>query len=223
MKIKIAYICFVCIGLTLISSVNFAQTGSEIKFKLLGEPSTTYKDSVTVSAAINAKQLASGSGIHFTLIVKNNSGNAISLTNMANLLSVSLYNEHGLDISVPNAALNEFKINRAGDRKWKYRSESVVLDEVSVNGIKESGDIKMQEHIQIPAGGIWKINLILKDVKPVEKFEDVQNRILKPTKSLSPGKYKLHLFLLTSAQQYKPGERSAVYESPMIDVIYMDK
>jgi hypothetical protein len=222
MKNKTAYIYLICFGLLLNSSTIIAQTGSEIKFKLLNESSNAHKGLVTVSTAINTKQLASGNGIHFTLIVKNNSCNTISTKNIVNQLSVSLFNELGLDISVPNEALNDVKINRrAEDRKWRFRSESVVLDRVYTNGKEDKRDLKMQEYIEIPAGGDFKINLVLRNVKQVETPQDVQDRILKPTKSLSAGIYKLKLFLsIVSNEQNKSGGFIASFQSPMIDIDY---
>ncbi|WP_316793702.1 hypothetical protein [Pedobacter frigoris] len=222
MKNKTAYIYLICFGIVLMSSTNFAQTGSEIKFKLLNGSLATDKNLVTVSAAINARQSVSGNGIHFTLIVKNTSGNAISIQNIVNELTVSLYNEKGLNISVPNDVSSEVKINRSPkDGQKKLQSESVIVDQVSINGRKESSDFKKQEYIQIPADGNCKVNLILKNVKQVETPQDVQNRILKPTKSLSSGKYKLKLYLsIVSSQQNKSVVGGAIYFSPMIDIDY---
>jgi len=77
------------------------------------------------------------------------------------------------------------------------------------------------EFIDIPAGGEWKIDLILKNVKQVETKEDVQNSFLKPTKSLSPGKYKLTLFLLIALfEQNKSAWKGEVYNTPFIDIEY---
>lgn len=117
----------------------------------------------------------SGNGIHFTLIVKNNSGITISLKNIVNLLNVSLSNEKGLDIAIPNQALSDYKGNRgpAENRKWRFHSGPVVADQPSINGRKEVGDFKKQKCNQIPAGGSWKINLTIKDVKQVSTSQDV--------------------------------------------------
>lgn len=223
MKNKTAYIYLLCLGLLLKASTILAQTGSEIKFNLSNESSTPDKNLVAVSTIVDAKQPVSGNGIHFTLIVRNNSGNAISLKNIVSQLSVSLFNEEGLNIAVSNEALNDIKINKGPteNRKWRFHSESVVSDLPSVNGRKESGDFKKQEYIQIPAGGNWKVNLTIKNVKQVTTPQDVQNRMLKLTKSLSPGKYKLKLFLpVVAVQQNKSVKNSAIYLSPMIDIDY---
>ena len=45
-------------------------------------------------------------------MVKNNTDKTISTKNIANQLSTSLYNDRGLDISIPNEALNDAKINK---------------------------------------------------------------------------------------------------------------
>lgn len=210
-----------CFAFLLNSNSIIAQTGTEIKFKTYNNSSSTSKDLVTVSTVINAKQPLAGNGIHFTLVVKNNANMAISLKNMIDRLTVSLYNDRGLNISIPN--INPDIINRrAEDRKWRFRSETVVPDDrVSINGRIENSDIKKMEFIDIPAGGEWKINLILKNVKQVETPEDVQNRILKPSKSLSPGKYKLILFLpIAVSEQNKSAWKGEAYATPFIDIEY---
>lgn len=196
------------------------KTGTEIKFKLLNEPFAADKKLITVSGAINTKRSVSGNGIHFTLIVKNNSGNAISIKNIADVLAVSLYNQLGLNIAVPNNALAE--INRhPDDRKWRFRSESVVPDKFYINGKEEKSNLKNQAYIEIPAHGNCKVNLILQDVKQVETPQDVQDKFLKPTIKLAPGKYKLNLHLLIAlAQQNSIGAYGVVYLSPMIDIDY---
>ena len=212
-----------CFAFLLNSNSIIAQTGTEIKFKTYNNSSGTSKDLVTVSTVINAKQPLAGHGIHFTLVVKNNSSIGISVKNIVDKLTVGLYNDRGLDISVPNEGLNEFIINRrAGDRKWRFRSETVVPDDrVSINGRMEKSDIKKMEFIDIPAGGEWKINLIIKNVKQVETKEDVQNSFLKPNKSLSPGKYKLMLFLvIVASEQNKSAWKGASYYTPFIDIEY---
>lgn len=77
------------------------------------------------------------------------------------------------------------------------------------------------EYIDIPAGGEWKINLTIKNVKQVETKEDVQNRMLKPSKSLSPGKYKLRLFLvIVASEQNKSAWKGEAYYTPPIDIEY---
>jgi hypothetical protein len=210
-----------CFAFLLSSNSIIAQTGTEIKFKTSNNTSGTSKDLVTVSTVINPKQPLAGNGIHFTLVVKNNANMAISLKNMVDRLTVSLYNDRGLNISIPN--INPDIINRrAEDRKWRFRSETVVPDDrVSINGRIENSDIKKMEFIDIPAGGEWKINLIIKNVKQVETPEDVQNRILKPSKSLSPGKYKLKLFLSIAVfEQNKSAWKGTSYYTPFIDIEY---
>ncbi|TKC06956.1 hypothetical protein [Pedobacter frigoris] len=197
-----------------------AQTGSKVKFNLLKEPSATDKNLITVNGAINAKQPISGKGIHFTLIVENNSSNAISIKNIADVLTVALYNKLGFDIAVPNNALAP--INRhPDDRKWRFRSESVVPDKFYINGKEEKSNLKNQQYIEIPAGGNCKVNLRIKDVKQVETPQDVQNKLLGPTIKLAPGNYKLKLYLIiASAQQNSLGAYGGVYLSPMIDIDY---
>ena len=210
-----------CFAFLLSSNSINAQTGTEIKFKTYNNSSGTSKDLVTVSTVINAKQPLAGNGIHFTLVVKNNANMAISLKNMIDRLTVSLYNDRGLNISIPN--ISPEKINRrAGDRKWRFRSETVVPDDrVSINGRMEKSGIKKMEFIDIPAGGEWKINLVVKNVKQVETKEDVHNRILKPSKSLSPGKYKLMLFLvIVASEQNKSAWKGTSYYTPFIDIEY---
>ncbi|KQC02000.1 hypothetical protein AQF98_00035 [Pedobacter sp. Hv1] len=210
-----------CFVLLLSSNSINAQTGTEIKFKILGNSSSTSKDLITVSTIINAKQPLAGNGIHFTLVVKNNANNAISLKNIIDRLTVSLYNDRGFNISIPNT--NPDIINRrAEDRKWRFRSETVVPDDqVSINGRIEKSDIKKMEFIDIPAGGEWKINLIIKNVKQVETPEDQENSFLKPAKSLSPGKYKLRLSLVIApSEQNKSAGKSGAYIAPFIDIEY---
>lgn len=195
----------------------------EVKFKMLNEHSRSAieKNLVEVSVLINPKQ-SGGDGIYFTVTVKNNAYNSMSVKNIVNLLSANLYDERGFNIAVPNVALKEFKLNRAQkDTTFVYRSESVVVDQVFINGREESGDVKTQEYVQVPAGAIWKINLILKNVKQVETPEDVQNRSLKSTKSLSPGKYKLKLSSLILPKIKNQSEGfSAAYHTPFIDIEY---
>ena len=210
-----------CFAFLLNSNSIIAQTGTEIKFKTYNNSSGTSKDLVTVSTVINAKQPLAGNGIHFTLVVKNNANMAISLKNIIDRLTVSLYNDRGLNISIPN--ISPEKINRrAEDRKWRFRSETVVPDDqVSINGRIENSDVKKMEFIDIPAGGEWKIDLIIKNVKQVETKEDVQNSFLKPNKSLSPGKYKLMLFLvIVASEQNKSAWKGASYYTPFIDIEY---
>ncbi len=155
-------------------------------------------------------------------MVKNNTDKTISTKNIANQLSTSLYNDRGLDISIPNEALNDAKINRrAEDRKWRFRSNSTVIGKVYVNGKEDKGEPKMQEDIEIPARGEWKVNLTIQYVKQVETAQDVQNRLLKPTVKLAPGNYKLILHLLIiPTQKNKQGEYGGIYASPMIDIEY---
>jgi len=210
-----------CFAFLLNSNSINAQTGAEIKFKTINNSSSTSKDLVTVSTVINAKQPLAGNGIHFTLVVKNNANMAISVKNIVDRLTVSLFNNRGFDIAVPN--INPDIINRrAEDRKWRFRSETVVPDDrVSINGRIEKSDIKTMEFIDIPTGGEWKINLILKNVKQVETKEDVQNSFLKPSKNLSPGKYKLRLFLVIAvSEQNKSSWKGVAFNTPFIDIEY---
>ncbi|WP_157547227.1 hypothetical protein [Niabella soli] len=196
-----------------------AQSGGEIQFNRMESPLTTNKNIVTVSTAINAKQTVSSNGIHFILIVKNNSGKAIAIKNIADQLSVALYNERGLNIAIPNDALLE--IHRA-DRKWKFRSESVYPDALYINGKEEKTDLKMLEYIAIPVNSICKMHLIIKRVKHVETPYNVDNWYLKkPTINLASGKYKLRMWLpIISNEQNKSRGFVASFESPMIDIGY---
>lgn len=221
MKNKINYFCVMCFMFLLNSNSINAQTGTEIKFKTSNNSSGTSKDLVTASTVINTKQPLAGNGIHFTLVVKNNANIAISLKNIVDRLTVGLYNDRGFDISIPN--ISPEKINRrAEDRKWRFRSETVVPDDrVSINGRMEKSDIKKMEYIDIPAGGEWKINLVLKNVKQVETSEDQQNSFRKPTKNLSPGKYKLLLALLIApSEKSESAGKNAGYYTPFIDIEY---
>jgi len=79
----------------------------------------------------------------------------------------------------------------------------------------------MQEYIETPAGGNYKVNLIIKNVKQVESVQDVQDKFRKPTINLSPGKYKLKMWLsIFLNEQNKSGGFVANFESPMIDIDY---
>lgn len=210
-----------CFVLLLSGNSIHAQTGTEIKFKTLGNSSGTSKDLVIVSTIINAKQPLAGNGIHFTLVVKNNANIATSLKNIIDRLTVSVYNERGLNISIPNMGRKLNENRRAEDQKWKFRSETVVVDRVSLNGKIEKDDLKKMEYIDFPVGGEWKVNLILKNVKQVNTSEDVQNRIFMPTKSLAPGKYKLKLSLVIAPkEQSELVGKNAVYVTPFIDIEY---
>lgn len=216
---ELANITLVCFVLFFISSTVRAQSGCEIKFDLVEHPLTTDRNLVTVSTAVNAKQSA-GDGIHFTLIVKNNSGKTMPIKNMADQLLVALYNESGLDIAIPNHSMAP--INRGpGNRRWKFRSETVSPGRAYVNGKAEKNDLKTQEYIEIPAGGICKVNLILKNVKQVGTAKDQSRKSRIPTTNLAPGKYKLKMFLsIVSKEQIKSGGFVASVESPMIDIEY---
>jgi len=189
------------------------QSVSEIKFEVRENSSATDKNLVSVSTSIATKQ-ANGDGIHFTLIVKNNSGKSITINNVANRLAVTLINERGFDVAIRNNALLMIK---RGDPRWKYRSETVVPGSVYINGREENGDIKAQEYIQIPANSSWKINLVLKNVVKIETSQNIQDGITK----LAPGKYKLMLRLgIFSNNQHKSSSLVAGFESPLIEIDY---
>lgn len=218
MKTIITYTIILSLSLFLNSGTSRAQSGNEIKFNFTDHPLTTDKNMVSVSAFVNAKQ-PSGDGIHFTIIVKNNSGKSIFIKNIANQLSIALYNERGLDISVPD--LDKYAdVNRA-TRKWKFRTESVFPSKLHTNGKEEKSDLKMLEYFEFPAGGNSKINLIIKNVKQVNTPEDVRDKFSKPTINLAPGKYKLKMWLpIFSNDQNKSGGFVASFQSTMIDVDY---
>lgn len=218
MKTITTYIITLSLSLLLHSSISWAQSGSEIKFNFTDHPLTTDKNLVSVSALINAKQSV-GNGIHFTIIVKNNSGKSIFIKNIANQLSIALYNDRGLDISVPDLDKNA-DINRA-TRKWKFRSESVFPSKLYTNGREEKSNLKMLEYFEIPAGGNLKINLIIKNVKQINTPDDVRDNFSKPTINVAPGKYKLTMWLpIFSNDQTRSGGFVASFQSPMIDVEY---
>lgn len=221
MKKITAYIAFLCFGIILSSDALWAQSSSEIKFNLMNPSSTTNKNLVTISTAINAKQSVSSNGIHFTLILQNNSGRDIAIKNIADQLTVVLSNERGLDVSVPNNALLE--INRGPeDRKWRFRSESVSQDGAFINGKEDKRDFKKLEYIEIPTGGIYKANLIIKNMKQVATPQDVVDKFRKPTVNLAPGKYKLRMYLLINLhdQDKLRGKIAPYFQSPMIDIEY---
>ena len=221
MKKIIIYLTTLSLFLLFGHSIMMAQSNNEIKFKLLDDPLITDKNLVTVKVVINVKQQVSSDGIHFTLIIKNNSRNVISTKNIANMLRVSLFDERGLDISVPNDALNDVKINRRPEeRQWKFRSQSVIVDKVYLSGVEDKRNIKMQEYIEIPARGEWKVNLVLKNVKQVETPRDVSGRTLKPTISLPSGKYKLIMWLSIFSKDQNRLIGLGRFESPMIDINY---
>jgi hypothetical protein len=220
MKKLIAYITSICFGIFLISGTVSAQSGSEIKFNVIENPLTTDKNLATVSTVVNAKQSV-GSGIHFTLIVHNNSGKDIAIKNIADRLSVALYNEKGLNISIPNYELSGDTHRSYENRKWKFRSESVSPDKVYVNGKEDKNNIKELEYLEIPAGGNCKVNLMIKNVKQVETAEDIQNKSSKPTINLEPGKYKLRMFLsIITKEAIKSGGFVISFQSPKIDIDY---
>ncbi|MEJ2880144.1 hypothetical protein [Pedobacter sp. GR22-6] len=89
-------------GLFLSVAVS-AQSVSKIKFDVGNHPLTTDKNLVSVSTSIATKQ-AYVDGIHFKLIVENNSGKSIGSLNVANRLAVGLFNERGYDIAIRNNA-----------------------------------------------------------------------------------------------------------------------
>jgi len=100
---KISLLIFlVCVGLFFNGAV-LAHSVSEIKFDVGNHPLTTDKNLVTVSSSIATKQ-ANVDGVHFTISVKNNSGKSIDILNVANRLSVGLFNERGYDIAIRNNA-----------------------------------------------------------------------------------------------------------------------
>lgn len=219
MKKIMSYLSSVCFSILLSSSMVNAQSGSEVKLNLMDHPLTTNKNLVSISTAVDSKQ-SSSEGIHFTLILKNNSGKAAAIKNIADQLSISLYNERGLDISVPNSALEEINRGQA-DRKWKFRSGSVVPYKMYINGKEEKINLKTQEYFEIPAGGNLKVDLKIQNVKQVETAKDVHDKILKPTKGIASGKYKLKLFLsVFSKDRSKSGGFIANFQSPMIDIDY---
>lgn len=76
------------------------------------------------------------------MVVKNNANIAISIKNIIDRLTINLFNDRGFDLSIPN--ISPEKINRrAEDRKWRFRSETVVPDDrVPINGRIENSDIK---------------------------------------------------------------------------------
>lgn len=196
-----------------------AQSNVEIPFKTFGRSRSLDKNLVTVRAIVNSKQAASMNGMQFSIIVSNISGKTMSIKNIADILTVSLYNEQGLDISVENESM--VIIDRK-ERKWKFRSESVIPDQAYINGKKEKRDLKEMEYIEIPAGGKYMVNLKLKNVKEVKTPKDVNNRFTKPTLKLASGKYQLKLWL---SIRLKPDEsngilRSVNFESPMIPINY---
>lgn len=197
-----------------------AQTGREIKFSANDHPLTKNKNLVSVSVVIDPKQPISGNGIHFMLIVKNNSGKPIFLKNAADVLFVGLYNSSGFDIAISNLAL--IPINRGpDDRKWKFRSESVTVGSVYINGRVDTEDIKKQEYIEVPAGGDWKVDLTLKNVKKVETPQDAREKFLKPTITLLPGMYKLDMWVsIVSKDHNESGGVMASFKSPMIEIDY---
>lgn len=208
---SVVFCLFLCTGTVL------AQSGSEIKFNVLDGPLTTDKNLVSVSTFINAKQSA-GDGIHFTVIVKNNSSKAIFIKNTASKLLIALYNELGYNISITNID-QRVPVNRAD--AWKFRSESVFPSSLHTNGKEENGDIKMKEYFEVPGGGTSKVDLIIKDVKQVENDKDLENKFLKPKVKLIPGKYKLQmLFSVFSKDRSKSAGFIAGFESPFIDIEY---
>jgi hypothetical protein len=213
MKKLIAYIASICFGLFLTDGSVMAQSGSEIKLDLKKTPLTSNGDQVAVNAIINARQ--SGNGIRFTVIVKNNSGKAIVLDNIADILSVYLYNESGVDIALHNYGR---KIH-TDNRNWKFRSKTVVPESVSVNGRADARALRDQEFIEIPAGGETKVNLTLNQVQQVDTSGHASES--KPSINLMPGKYKLKLSVAVLSKDVNdPGKILAVFDSPKIDIDY---
>lgn len=210
MKKRIAYIISICFGLFLTGGVVVAQSGSEIKLDLNKTPVTSNGDQVAVNAIINTRQ--SGNGIRFTVSVKNNSGRAIALKNIADELYVSLYNDSGVNIALVNRGR---KINVGHD--WKFRSKTVVPETFSVNGRQDSRALRDQEFIEIPAGGETKVNVSINQVTQV----DSSGRTIdsNPPVNLKPGKYKLKLSLVIFSKDVSNPEKiRAVFKSPKIDI-----
>ena len=210
---------FYIITLSLCIGIAHAQSKSEIPFKTFGSYRNLDKNLVTVSTIVDSNQSASMNGIRFSIIVRNNFGETIAVKNIVDILTVSLYNEQGLDISIENQST---AIIDRKERKWKFRSETVIPDQGQINGKKEKGDLKQMEYIEIPAGGKYVVNLKLKNVKDVKTPKDVNNRFLKPTIKLAPGKYQLKLWLtiLLKPNNKNGILRSANFKSPMIAIDY---
>ncbi len=188
-----------------------AQSGNEIKLDMKKTRVTSNGDHVAVDAIVNARQ--SGNGIRFTVIVKNNSGKAIVLNNIADILSVSLYNESGVDIALHNYGR---KIH-TDNSNWKFRSKNVVPESVSVNGRQDSRALRDLEFIEIPAGGDAKVNLTINQVKQIETSGPASDS--KPSINLKPGKYKLELSVaIISKDVSNPEKILAVFNSPKIDI-----
>ncbi len=217
MKTITTYIIALSTGLYLSIGTASAQSGSEIRFNTFGKTIDT--SLVMVSATVNPKQSISMDGIHFSIIVRNNSGNSITIKNISDLLYLALYNERGLDIAIENMSMAP--INRK-DRSWKFRSEAVSPDKAYINGKDEKSDLKQLEYVEIPARGKYLINLMLKNVKDVKNSKDVQDRYLKPTVKLASGKYRLKMWLsiFLKERNSSGSSRIAGFESPMIDIEY---
>ena len=168
MKKVIVYATMFFLSLILASYSALSQSSNEIQFVVVESPMNTNNDLLTISSLINSSQTFSGDGINVTVIVKNNSGKAIAIRNIADLLSISLYNDRGLNIAIPNKALGEFK-KAPKNKKWRFSSESAIVDKVYINGVEDRNDIKEQEYVRIPAGGNYKLGLVIKKVKKIKK------------------------------------------------------
>jgi hypothetical protein len=212
MKKLIINITSICFGLLLTGGV-MAQSGSEIKLDLRKNPYTSNGEQVTVYAIINPRQ--SGNGIHFTVIVKNNSGKAIALKNIADILYVYLYNEAGNNIALIN---HDRKIH-TDKSNWKFRSKTVVPESASINGRADTRALRDQEFIEIPAGGETRVNLTINQVQQ----DDISGHAneSKPSINLKPGKYKMKLSVtIVSKEMSNPGKILAAFDSQKIDIDY---
>jgi hypothetical protein len=199
--------------------ITHAQIKSEIPFKTFGTARNLDKSLIGVSVTIDTNQTASAKGIQFSLILRNNLGKAIAVKNIVDLLDVSVYNEEGLDVAVENEStlIKEYKA-----RKWKFRSETVNPERSYINKKMEKGDIKQAEYIELPAGGSYTVNIKLNNIKDVKTPEDVNNRLIRPTIKITPGKYRLKMLLTIFLKpEYNNGMLgSANFASPMIPVNY---
>ncbi|TKC06954.1 hypothetical protein [Pedobacter frigoris] len=220
LKIKkiLACISSIFFCLLLCGGAVTAQSGSEIKFNVMDDMFATDKNLVSVSAIVNAKQSAED-GIHFSVVVKNNSDKTLFINNTASQLFVSLFNEFGFDITVKSVYQRSSANERDGS--WKFRSESVFPSKLYTNGKEEKIDIKMRQYFEVPGGGTSRVDLIIKDVKKVENTEDSKDQYLKPIVKLNPGKYKLQMFLgIISKDKSKSGGLIAGFHLPSIDIDY---
>ncbi|WP_443937952.1 hypothetical protein [Pedobacter sp. MW01-1-1] len=196
-----------------------AQSPNEIKFNISANTKNNNKNKISISALVDSKQ-SGEKGINFELILRNYSSSAILIKNIAEELTVALYNENGLDLAIPNEA--GFQINRRrSEVNWKLRSQSVIPGSVYINGEKQRYNIKAQEYINIPAYGTLKINLTIKSIKLVKSKDEMLQKSLKPSIDLLTGKYKLKMWLLASSKDQTETTGYIVgFESPIIDIEY---